>query len=340
MFGATGAVGREMVSILEERQFPVGELRLFATERSAGERVSFRGRSIPVTTLKDPSKASGIDIALLSAGSGPSLEISPVLRDMGILVIDNSSAFRMDPAVPLVVPEINPCRIPAFPAGAIIANPNCATIQMLLAIKPLIDVAGVRRIVVTTFQSVSGTGKEAMEELASQLVMTLNGRVDEIVPSVYPHPIAFNVLPHIDQFLPDGTTKEEEKMVNESRKILEIGDLRVTATTVRVPVMVGHSEAVNIEFEKDLSPEKARELLGKAPGVTVLDHPESAGYPLPRSVAGQDDVFVGRIRRDPSVEFGLNLWVVGDNLRKGAALNAIQIAEQALGIAPPRQGEK
>ncbi|MHB1563753.1 MAG: aspartate-semialdehyde dehydrogenase [Leptospirillum sp.] len=333
IFGATGAVGKEMVSILEERDFPVGELRLFATERSAGENISFRGRSITVSSFDDPEKATGIDIALLSAGATPSLEISPLLRDKGILVIDNSSAFRMDPAVPLVVPEINPSRIPAYPAGAIIANPNCATIQMLLAIKPLIDAAGAKRVVVTTFQSVSGTGKDAMEELASQLSLILNGRISDVVPTVYPHQIAFNVLPHIDSFLPDGYTKEEEKMVNETRKILEMDHLRITATTVRVPVMIGHSEAVNIELERDLSPETARKILQKTRGVKVLDNPLDCEYPLPMNVAGQDDVYVGRIRRDFSVDHGLNLWVVGDNLRKGAALNAVQIAECSLGIS-------
>jgi aspartate-semialdehyde dehydrogenase len=333
IFGATGAVGKEMISILEERDFPVGELRLFATERSAGEKISFRGRSVTVSSFDHPEKSKGINIALLSAGATPSLEISPLLRDRGILVIDNSSAFRMDPAVPLVVPEINPSRIPAYPAGAIIANPNCATIQMLLAIRPLIDFAGGKRIVVTTFQSVSGTGKDAMEELTSQLSLILNGRIGDVVPTVYPHQIAFNVLPHIDSFLPDGYTKEEEKMVNETRKILEMDHIRVTATTVRVPVMVGHSEAVNIEFERELSPEKARKILQDAPGVKVLDNPAASEYPLPMSVAGQDEVYVGRIRRDFSVDHGLNLWVVGDNLRKGAALNAIQIAECSLGIS-------
>ena len=340
IFGATGAVGKEMISILEERRFPVGELRLFATERSAGEKVSFKGRTITVSSFDNPEKAKGIHIALLSAGATPSLEISPILRDQGILVIDNSSAFRMDPNVPLVVPEINPSKIPAYPAGAIVANPNCATIQMLLAIKPLIDFAGVKRIVVTTFQSVSGTGKDAMDELTTQLSLILNGRIGDVAPKVYPHQIAFNVLPQIDSFLPDGYTKEEEKMVNETRKILDMAHIRVTATTVRVPVMVGHSEAVNIEFERDLSPETARNLLEKAPGVKVLDNPSACEYPLPMDVAGQDDVYVGRIRRDFSVDYGLNLWVVGDNLRKGAALNAVQIAEFSLGISPNRREKK
>jgi aspartate-semialdehyde dehydrogenase len=246
----------------------------------------------------------------------------------------------MDPNVPLVVPEINPSKIPAYPAGAIVANPNCATIQMLLAIKPLIDFAGAKRIVVTTFQSVSGTGKDAMDELTTQLSLILNGRIGDVAPKVYPHQIAFNVLPQIDSFLPDGYTKEEEKMVNETRKILDMAHIRVTATTVRVPVMVGHSEAVNIEFERDLSPETARNLLEKAPGVKVLDNPSACEYPLPMDVAGQDDVYVGRIRRDFSVDHGLNLWVVGDNLRKGAALNAVQIAEFSLGISPNRREKK
>ncbi len=328
VIGATGAVGREMVAILEERSFPVSELHLFSSERSAGERIEFRGKPLTVKRLSGPEDAKGVQIALMSAGSDVSRAISPELVRQGTLVIDNSSAFRMVPEIPLVVTEINPHRLPERVTPALIANPNCATIQMLLAVKPLIDRAGVRRIVVTTFQSVSGTGKDAIDELSRQITLILNGRVGEIKPEVYaPYQIAFNVLPQIDQFLPDGSTKEEEKMKFESRKILEIPDLRVSATTVRVPVMVGHSESVNVEFERPLSADEARAILSEAPGIRVWDDPSRKIYPVPRDVAGQDEVFVGRIREDDSVEYGLNLWVVGDNLRKGAALNAIQIAE-------------
>jgi aspartate-semialdehyde dehydrogenase len=331
VIGATGAVGREMVSILEERDFPVSELRLYASERSAGERIAFGGKSVTVRRLSGPEDAKGVQIALLSAGSEVSRAISPDLVRQGTLVIDNSSAFRMVPEIPLVIPEVNPHTLPERVGPALIANPNCATIQMLLAVKPLIDRAGVRRIVVTTFQSVSGTGKDAMDELSNQVVLIMNGRVDEIKPEVYaPYQIAFNVLPQIDQFLPDGSTKEEEKMKLESRKILGIADLRVSAMTVRVPVMIGHSESVNLEFERPLSADSARAILAEAPGVRVWDDPSRKIYPVPRDVAGQDDVFVGRIRNDDSVEHGLNLWVVGDNLRKGAALNAIQIAEHII----------
>jgi aspartate-semialdehyde dehydrogenase len=327
--GATGAVGREMVSILEERNFPVSELSLYASERSAGERIPFRGDSVVVRSLKNPKEAKGIEIALFSAGSEVSQALSPELVKQGTLVIDNSSAFRMVPEIPLVVPEVNPDALPKKLGPGLVANPNCATIQMVVALKPLIDAAGVRRIVVSTYQSVSGTGKKAMDELSGQIALLLNGRVTDIQPEVYaPYQIAFNVLPQIDRFLPDGSTKEEEKMKMESRKILGIKDLRISATTVRVPVLIGHSEAVSIEFERPLSPDDARALLSKAPGVRVFDDPARKIYPVPREVAGQDDVFVGRIRTDDSVEHGLNLWIVGDNLRKGAALNAVQIAER------------
>ncbi|MCL4461293.1 MAG: aspartate-semialdehyde dehydrogenase [Nitrospirae bacterium] len=329
--GATGAVGREMVSILEERNFPVSSLHLFSSERSAGERVSFKGESVVVRSMKNPRDAKDIDIALFSAGSDVSEALSPEFVRQGTLVIDNSSAFRMVPQVPLVVPEVNPEALPKTLGPALVANPNCATIQMVVALKPLIDRAGVRRIVVSTYQSVSGTGKKAMDELSGQIALLLNGRVDDIQPEVYaPYQIAFNVLPQIDRFLPDGSTKEEEKMKMESRKILGISDLRVSATTVRVPVLIGHSEAVSIEFERPLSPDEARAILAKAPGVRVFDDPSRKLYPVPREVAGQDDVFVGRIRQDDSVEHGLNLWIVGDNLRKGAALNAVQIAERVV----------
>lgn len=326
--GATGAVGREMVAILEERDFPVDELFLFASERSAGEIVTFRGRNVPVRRLESPSQLKGIPLALFSAGAEVSKKISPDLVAQGTTVIDNSSAFRMVPEIPLVVPEVNPHRIPSGGSPCLIANPNCATIILLAVVKPLLALSPLERMVVTTFQSVSGTGKEAMDELAGQLVQILNGDADNIKPEVYaPYQIAFNCLPKIDQFLPDGSTKEEEKMVRESRKILEIPDLRVSATCVRVPVMVGHSESVNLSFSKSVTPEAARECLSEAPGILLWDDPAHDLYPVPRSVAGRDEVLVGRIRRDDSVSHGLNLWLCGDNLRKGAATNAVQIAE-------------
>ncbi|MEC4682828.1 MAG: aspartate-semialdehyde dehydrogenase [Nitrospirota bacterium] len=326
--GATGAVGREMVAILEERKFPVDELFLFASERSAGERISFQGRDLPVKRLENPSQLKGIPLALFSAGAETSRKISPELVAQGTSVIDNSSAFRMVPEIPLVVPEVNPHRIPSGRTPCLIANPNCATIILLAVVKPLLGLSPLERMVVTTFQSVSGTGRDAMDELARQLAQILNGDADSIRPEVYaPYQIAFNCLPRIDQFLPDGSTKEEEKMVKESRKILEIPDLRVSATCVRVPVMVGHSESVNLAFSRPVSPEAARECLSSAPGVRVIDDPAHDLYPVPRSVAGRDEVFVGRIRKDESVLHGLNLWLCGDNLRKGAATNAIQIAE-------------
>ena len=329
--GATGAVGREMVTILEERNFPATELHLFASERSAGERISFRGKNLPVKRLEKPSQLAGIPLALFSAGAEVSRTLSPALVAQGTSVVDNSSAFRMVPEIPLVVPEVNPHHLPTRPGPCLIANPNCATILLLVVLRPLLDLSPLERLVVTTFQSVSGTGREAMDELAGQLAQILNGEGDTIVPKVYaPYQIAFNCLPRIDAFLPDGSTKEEEKMVRESRKMLEIPDLPVSATCVRVPVMVGHSESVNLAFSRPVTPEAVRERLSRAPGVEVWDDPARELYPVPRSVAGRDEVLVGRIRRDPSVAHGINLWLTGDNLRKGAATNAIQIAELLL----------
>jgi len=326
--GATGAVGREMVAILEERNFPVDDLLLFASERSAGERIPFHGEEVPVRRLESPAQFKDVPLALFSAGAEISRKLSPDLVAQGTSVIDNSSAFRMVPEIPLVVPEVNPHRIPSGGRPCLIANPNCATIILLAVVKPLLALSPLERIVVTTFQSVSGTGKDAMDELAGQLIQILNGDADSIRPAVYaPYQIAFNCLPRIDQFLPDGSTKEEEKMVMESRKILEIPDLRVSATCVRVPVMVGHAESVNLAFSRPVSPEKVQECLSEAPGVLVWDDPSHDLYPVPRSVAGRDEVLVGRIRRDESVSHGINLWLCGDNLRKGAATNAIQIAE-------------
>lgn len=326
--GATGAVGNEMIAVLEDRDFPVESLRLFASERSEGVRLQFQGSEIPVETLKEDS-FKGIDIALFSAGAERSKIWAPVAARSGCVVIDNSSQWRMDPEVPLVVPEVNPDDIRKH--KGIIANPNCSTIQMVVVLKPLHDVARIKRVVVTTFQSVSGTGKKAMDELLQQTTDLLNFR--EVKCNVYPHQIAFNCLPHIDKFLENGYTKEEMKMVNETRKIMGDETIRVTATTVRVPVFRGHSESVNIETETKLTANEARAILSTAPGVVVYDAPEKNIYPLAIYAAGKDETFVGRIREDESIDKGLNLWIVSDNLRKGAALNAVQIAEKLIEMA-------
>ncbi len=326
--GATGAVGEEMVLTLEQRDFPVKELRVFASERSLGKKIEFRNNEIQIETLNDDS-FKGVDIALFSAGAERSKIWAPVAVKSGCVVIDNSSQWRMDPDVPLVVPEVNPHDLKWH--KGIIANPNCSTIQMVVALKPIHDVAKIKRIVVTTFQSVSGTGKKAMDELLQQTTDLLNFR--EIRCNVYPHQIAFNVLPHIDKFLDNGYTKEEMKMVNETRKIMGDPSIRVTATTVRVPVFRCHSESVNIETEKKLSANEVRAILAGAPGVIVFDAPEKNVYPLPVDVAGKDEVYVGRIREDESIPNGINMWIVADNLRKGAALNAVQIAERLIEMA-------
>lgn len=320
--GATGAVGAEMIEVLEERAFPVERLVPLASSRSAGGTVGFRGTDVPVLELTKESFA-GVDIALFSAGSDVSREYAPIAVKAGALVIDNSAAWRMEPTVPLVVPEVNAAD--ASRHQGIIANPNCSTIQMVVALKPLHDAAKITRIVVTTFQSVSGTGKDAMDELLAECKALLSFKEPE--PKVYPYQIAFNCLPQIDDFLPTGYTKEEMKMVHETRKIMGDQAIRVTATTVRVPVYVGHSESVNIETERKLTANDARALLASAPGIQVYDDPAHRLYPMPLDVAGKDDVYVGRIREDESTAHGLNLWVVADNLRKGAALNAVQIAE-------------
>ncbi len=326
--GATGAVGEEMVSILEERDFPVEELHLFASERSEGKKMDFKGQSITVKTLKEDS-FKGIDIALFSAGAERSKKWAPVAANSGCVVVDNSSAWRMDPEVPLVVPEVNPDDLKWH--KGIIANPNCSTIQMVVPLKPLHDAARIKRIVVSTYQAVSGTGKKAMDELLKQTSDLLNFR--EIQCNVYPHQIAFNCLPHIDKFLENGYTKEEMKMVNETKKIMGDDSIRVTATTVRVPVFRGHAESVNIETEKKLTANEARALMADFPGVVVFDAPDRNVYPLQVDVAGKDEVYVGRVREDESIEKGLNMWIVADNLRKGAALNAVQIAEKLIEMA-------
>jgi aspartate-semialdehyde dehydrogenase len=320
--GATGAVGAHMIDVLEERKFPVEVLSPLASARSAGGTVSFRGEELTVQQLTKESFEK-IDLALFSAGSDVSKEFAPIAAQAGAIVIDNSAAWRMQKDVPLVVPEVNSHDIARH--QGIIANPNCSTIQMVVAVKPLHDEAQIKRIVVTTFQSVSGTGKEAMDELMDECKDLLNFRSPN--PTVYPYQIAFNCLPHIDEFLPSGYTKEEMKLVQETRKILGDSSIQITATTVRVPVYIGHSESVNIETARKLSANEARAILSTAPGVQLYDDPAHNIYPMPLDVAGKDEVYVGRIREDESIPNGLNLWVVADNLRKGAALNAVQIAE-------------
>ena len=327
--GATGAVGTEMMELLEERKFPVGELRPLASSRSVGSTVAFHDRDVPIEELTEQSFA-GIDIALFSAGAEISRKFAPTAVLAGAVVIDNSAAWRMDPKVPLVVPEVNKQDLARH--EGIIANPNCSTIQMVVALKPLHDAARIKRIVVTTFQSVSGTGKEAMDELLEESRNLLSFR--EVTPSVYPYQIAFNCLPHIDEFLANGYTREEMKLLHETQKIMGDDSIQVTATTVRVPVYVGHAESVNIETDKKLSANEARAVLADAPGVLVYDDPIHKIYPMPIDVVGKDEVFVGRIREDESIANGLNLWIVADNLRKGAALNAIQIAEHLIAAAP------
>jgi aspartate-semialdehyde dehydrogenase len=320
--GATGAVGTEMIEVLEERKFPVTRLVPLASTRSAGGTVAFEGNEVPIEVLTKDSFA-GVDIALFSAGADLSREFAPIAVKAGAVVIDNSAAWRMTPEVPLVVPEVNAHDIQRH--KGIIANPNCSTIQMVVALKPLHDKARIKRIVVTTFQSVSGTGKDAMDELMAECQDLLSFKSAN--PKVYPYQIAFNCLPQIDDFLPSGYTKEEMKLVHETRKVMGDQSIHVTATTVRVPVYVGHSEAVNIETERKLSVNEARALLSTAPGVLLYDDPAHKIYPMPLEVAGTDEVYVGRVREDESIANGLNLWVVADNLRKGAALNAVQIAE-------------
>jgi aspartate-semialdehyde dehydrogenase len=320
--GATGAVGNLMVQVLEERGFPVSDLKLLASARSVGKTLSYKGQSLTVEELTEDS-FKGIRVALFSAGGSISKKFAPIAVESGCVVIDNSSAFRMDPTVPLIVPEVNPHAVVSPPG--IIANPNCSTIQMVVALKPIYDAVGIRRIVVTTFQAVSGTGKRAIEELRQQVSAVVEGRPLE--RTIYPHQIAFNCFPHIGAFLENGFSEEEMKMVNETIKIFEDPDIRVCATTVRIPVYFGHSESVNIETKQPITVAKVRELLTGAPGVRVMDDPAKAVYPLPIDAAGQDDTFVGRIRKDPSVENGLVMWVVADNIRKGAATNAVQIAE-------------
>jgi aspartate-semialdehyde dehydrogenase len=322
--GATGAVGTEMIRILEQRKFPVGRLIPLASERSKGKSVTFRNEQIPVQILTDES-FKGVAIALFSAGGSVSVRFAPVAARAGCVVIDNTNAFRMDPQVPLVVPEVNSHAIAQYKQKLIIANPNCSTIQMVVVLNPIHDRAKIQRIVVSTYQSVSGTGMKAILELEEQVRAWVESRPVE--NRVYPHPIAFNCLPHIDQFMENGYSKEEMKMVSETRKIMEDNTIGVTATTVRVPVVRGHSESINIQTANKITASEVREILSKAPGVRVEDDPVNLRYPMPVVAAGGDETWVGRIRDDESIENGINLWVVSDNLRKGAALNAIQIAE-------------
>ncbi|MBN2808931.1 MAG: aspartate-semialdehyde dehydrogenase [Deltaproteobacteria bacterium] len=323
--GATGAVGNEMIATLEARDFPVAQLKLLASARSVGQTYEFKGVEYVVEELTEDS-FTGIDIALFSAGGSVSEAFAPAAVASGAVVIDNTNAFRMEADVPLVVPEVNSGAIADFRARGIIANPNCSTIQMVVALKPIYDAVGIRRIVVSTYQAVSGTGKKAIDELEKQVLAIFN-QAPEIPVKVYPHQIAFNCLPQIDIFLENGYTKEEMKMVRETKKIFADDNIRVTATAVRVPVFYGHSESINVETDEKISVAEVRELLERAPGVELVDDPAQKRYPLAIDAAGQDATLVGRIREDESIENGINLWVVADNIRKGAALNAVQIAE-------------
>jgi aspartate-semialdehyde dehydrogenase len=320
--GATGAVGRKMLEILAERDFPVANLKLLASARSVGQTLPFKGSPITVEELSEKS-FDGVDIALFSAGASVSRQFAPFAVKSGCIVIDNSSAFRMEPNIPLVVPEVNPNAIGTEPG--IIANPNCSTIQMVVALKPIHDKFKIRRVVVSTYQSVSGSGQKAIDELHEQTKTLLNGETAS--PNVYPHGIAFNCLPHIDIFLENGYTKEEMKMVDETRKILDDSSILVSPTAVRVPVFYCHSESVNVETERPISAKEVKELLAASDGIQVVDNPEKSEYPLATDGADRDEVFVGRIRDDISCENAINFWIVSDNLRKGAALNAVQIAE-------------
>jgi aspartate-semialdehyde dehydrogenase len=324
--GATGNVGREMLEILAERAFPADEVVALASRRSLGQEVSYGDHTLKVRALEHYEFAD-VDICLMSAGSAVSKEWSPKIAAAGAVVIDNSSFWRYDADVPLIVPEVNADAVAGFRRKGIIANPNCSTAQLVVALKPLHDRAKIKRVVVATYQSVSGAGKDAMDELFSQTKAVFT--VDEINPKKFPKRIAFNVIPHIDVFMEDGFTKEEWKMVAETKKILD-PKIKVVATCVRVPVFVGHSEAVNIEFENPISADEARNILRNAPGCLVIDKHEPGGYVTPYEAAGEDATYISRIREDNTVENGLELWCVSDNLRKGAALNAIQIAESLI----------
>ncbi len=342
--GVTGEVGKTFLKVLEERNFPVGELIPIASARSRGKKITFRGEEYTVRALEDFDNFKGIDIALFSAGGSTSKEWAPKFAQDGAVVVDNSSAWRMEPDVPLVVPEVNPEDVKWH--KGIIANPNCSTIQMVVALKPIYDEAGIKNVVVSTYQAVSGAGAKAIVDLVKQTLAWAKYLADhgigedQITPELlreifetlpkaekFPHPIAFDALPHIDRFFEDGYTREENKMLNETRKILHDPNINVSATCVRVPVFYGHSESVSVQTEREISPERARQVLSQAPGVVVVDNPQNNEYPLPIYAMGRDEVFVGRIREDRVFKPGLNMWVVADNIRKGAATNAVQIAE-------------
>ena len=329
VIGATGNVGREVLSIMAERNFPADEVVALASSRSIGHEISYGEDQVLSVQDLDTYDFKGTDIALSSPGAKVSSKYSPIAAKAGCVVIDNTSHFRMDPDVPLVVPEVNPDAIAGYTKRGIIANPNCSTIQMLVALKPLHDLVPINRVVVSTYQSVSGGGKSAMDELFNQTKGIFVNQPAEQHRENFTKQIAFNVIPHIDMFMDDGSTKEEWKMAAETMKILD-PDIKVTATCVRTPVFIGHAEAINIEFDGPLSEEKARAVLKKAPGITVVDHRADEGYVTPQECAGEDAVYVSRIRKDPTIENGLNLWVVSDNLRKGAALNTVQIAEELI----------
>ena len=318
--GATGMVGRTFLKVLEELKLPVDNYYLMASKRSAGSKVEFMGKEYVIEELTENSLDKDIDIALFSAGGSTSEKFAPIAASKGVVVIDNSSAWRMDPEVPLVVPEVNPDDI--LKHKGIIANPNCSTIQAMVALKPLHDKYKIKRVVYSTYQAVSGAGMAGWQDLEEGL----KGEA----PKKFPHPIANNCLPHIDVFLPNGYTKEEMKMVNETRKILGDDSIRITATTVRVPVFNSHSESINLEFEKQFDLDELKKVLAEAPGIVVQDDPENNVYPLAASATGTNETYVGRIRRDESVESGVNIWVVADNIRKGAAANAVQIAEKLI----------
>jgi aspartate-semialdehyde dehydrogenase len=334
VLGATGLVGSTILGLLAEREFPVGEVVPFASERSAGREIEWNGSILECRPLNEET-IQGLDVVLSSAGGAVSAEWTPKLVAAGAVVVDNTSYWRMHDDVPLIVAEVNPDAIEGH--GGIIANPNCSTMQMVVALKPLHDEAGIERLVISTYQAVSGTGKAAIDELFAQSRAVLEDRA--ATASVYPHQIAFNALPQAGSFAPgDDYTDEERKLINETRKILGDEEIRVSATCVRVPVMTGHSEAVNVETREPLDPDRARELLAAAPGVTVVDDPAAGCYPMAIEAAGRDDVFVGRIRRDPGNERALDMWIVSDNLRKGAATNAVQVAELLVerGLIPAR----
>lgn len=322
--GATGAVGAEMIRILDEREFPVERLCPLASERSIGRDIEFHGKDQPVEAL-DAGSFKGVDIALFSAGGIVSKKFAPIAAECGALVIDNTSAFRMEPDVPLVVPEVNAGALEGFAKRRIIANPNCSTIELVVVLAPLHRHARIRRVVVDTYQSVSGAGLGAMEELSKQAIALFSG--DEMKAEAFPHRIAFNCIPHIGKFCDRGITDEERKLVRETKKILCDDSIRIAATAVRVPVFYSHSEAVHVEFEDPIDPDEARDLLRDAPGICLVDDPNLCRYPMAIDATGKDDVYVGRIRPDDSVENGLSMWIVADNIRKGAALNAVQIAE-------------